>query len=303
MNILVTGAWTDALAHIDEIEAHGHHVLFMQQEKEDLPCDASWIEAVICNGLFLYHDISRFDHLKYIQLTSAGYDRVPMDIVKERHIEIHNARGVYSVPMAEHGVMGILELYRKADLCLMYQNEHRWQKERGLLEINGKEILIVGCGSVGTECAKLLKAFNGRVRGVDPYVSDSAFFDEIGQEGSLDEWIGTADIVILTIPLTEKTVHLINGQRLARMKSDAVLVNISRGKVVDEDALIQALKDRKIGGTFLDVFDDEPLAENSPLWDCENTILTPHISFIGDGNSERLWYCISMNLFKDERNM
>ncbi len=301
MNILVTGAWSDAQTYIDEFEAHGHHVLFMQQEKEELPCDPSWIEGVICNGLFLHHDIHMFANLRYIQLTSAGFDRVPMDAVKAGNIEIHNARGVYSVPMAEHAVMGILELYRKSDTCMRYQKEHIWKKERSLHEINGKEILIIGCGSVGTECARRLKAFNAYVRGIDLYLSASDVFDEVLPVESLDELLRTADIVILTVPLSEQTYHLIDEQRLAEMKSDAILVNISRGKVVDQAALIHVLNDRKIGGAFLDVFEDEPLAEDSPLWNCENTLLTPHISFIGDGNNERLWYCISVNLFKDDR--
>ena len=94
MNLLITGAWQQAREHISEIEAMGHTVVFMQQEKDDLPCDASWVEGVICNGLFLYHPIEDFSSLKWIQLTSAGYDRVPMEYVRERGIAIYNARAV-----------------------------------------------------------------------------------------------------------------------------------------------------------------------------------------------------------------
>ena len=112
MNLLITGAWTDAQEHIAEIEALGHQVRFLQQEKEQLPCTYEWVEGVICNGIFLHHSISRFVNLRYIQLTSAGYDRVPMDEVERRHIEIHNARGVYSIPMAEFALTGVLDIYK-----------------------------------------------------------------------------------------------------------------------------------------------------------------------------------------------
>jgi len=296
MFFLITGAWTDAKKHIHEIEAHGHHVLFMQQEKDDLPCDPSVIEAVICNGLFLYHDINQFKRLRYIQLTSAGYDRVPMDIIKTRNIEIHNARGVYSVPMAEHAIMGILELLRKSFVYQNYQKNREWRKERNLIELNGKEVLIIGCGSVGTECAKRLYAFGTRIKGINRSPKQSEYFDEISSMDDLDAYIKTADIIILAIQLSEETENLINQDRLSMVKDTAILVNISRGRVIDEKALIKALKDHKIRGAFLDVFEDEPLSTDSPLWDCENAILTPHVSFIGDGNSGRLWQVILENI-------
>lgn len=296
MKILVTGAWGDAQKYIDQIEAHGHHVLFMQQEKDELPCDPSEIEGVICNGLFLYHDINEFINLQYIQLTSAGYDRVPMDIVRQRGIEIHNARGVYSVPMAEHAVMGILELYRKAYLYHDYQNNKVWKKERDLLEINGKKVLIIGCGSVGTECAKRLKSFGAYVIGIDVIPQASDYYDEQHELKDLDDIIKIADIIILTVPLTSETVRMINGERLANLKKSAVIISLSRGKVVDESALAQCLKEHLILGAVLDVFEDEPLPKDSVLWSLDNIIITPHVSFIGDMNGVRLWKCISDNI-------
>ena len=126
MNLLITGAWTDAINHIAEIEAMGHQVKFLQQEKEQLPCTYEWVEGVICNGLFLYHPISRFVNLRYIQLTSAGYDRVPMDGIKRRHIEIHNARGVYSIPMAEFAIAGVLDLYK--DMARFREQQKRHER-------------------------------------------------------------------------------------------------------------------------------------------------------------------------------
>ena len=106
MKILITGAWRCSQSEIKAIETLGHTPIFMQQEKDELPCDASQIDGAICNGLFLYHDIDRFENLKYVQLTSAGFDRAPMEKISARNIKINNARGVYSIPMAEFALAG-----------------------------------------------------------------------------------------------------------------------------------------------------------------------------------------------------
>ena len=111
MRLLITGAWQNARDFFPELEKR-HEILFLQQERDPLPCDPSWVEGVVCNGLFLYHPIESFPNLRYIQLTSAGYDRIPMETVREKGIEIHNARGVYSVPMAEFVLASVLERYK-----------------------------------------------------------------------------------------------------------------------------------------------------------------------------------------------
>lgn len=296
MKLLVTGAWNDAQSHLDELKAHGHHVLFMQQEKEELPCDPAEIEGVICNGLFLHHDIHEFTSLRYIQLTSAGFDRVPMDYIKDHHIEIHNARGVYSIPMAEHAVMGVLDLYRKSSCFYENKKQHTWQKRRDLWELNGKTVLVYGCGSVGTECARRFKAFGCHMIGIDPFITHSDCFEAIGNLTDSPVYLPKADIIIVTVPLTEETYHFFNKEKIDMMSEKSVLVNISRGQTLDTAALIDALKSNKLYGAVLDVFESEPLHEGSPLWDMENVILTPHVSFIGDMNGIRLWKCISDNL-------
>lgn len=294
MNLLVTGAWGKAKENIETLENMGHKVCFLQFEKDDLPCDYEWVEGVVCNGLFLSHPIERFTNLHYIQLTSAGFDRVPMDYVKEHNIEIRNARGVYSIPMAEFAMAGVLELYKKMRFFAEKQKEHRWEKHRGLLELSGKTVVIVGCGSVGTECAKRFGAFGCHVIGVNRTVRENAHFEKMVGMDKLDRILPDADIVVLTLPLTDETRYLMNRERLALMKGSAVLVNLARGAVVDTNALVEAID--HIGGAVLDVFEEEPLRENSPLWDKENIILTPHNSFVSEGNGNRLSKVIMENL-------
>ena len=295
MKLLITGAWQGAKEHLNLLRAEGHEVAFLQQEKDALPVEADWAEGVICNGLFLHHPIEAFTSLRYIQLTSAGFDRVPMDAVKSRGIEIHNARGVYSIPMAEHAVWGVLSLYHQARFFLQNQTASRWEKHRGLLELAGKTVCILGTGSVGTACAERFRAFGCRVVGVNRTVRENAAFDAVLPMDALDDTLSQADVVVLTLPLTDATRGLMNAAHLGSMKPGAVLVNIARGALVEESALIDALQ-HHLGGAVLDVFDPEPLAPESPLWTMENVIVTPHNSFVSDGNAARLNALILGNL-------
>lgn len=295
MNILITGAWQGAKEHIGAIEAMGHCVLFMQFEKDSLPCDPAWVEGVICNGLFLTHPIENFVNLRYIQLTSVGFDRAPMDYIQSHGITVHNAAGVYSVPMAEYALWGVLELYKQGRFFADNQKLHRWEKHRGLLELAGKTVCIVGCGSVGSECAKRFAAFGCKVLGIATTARKQAYFDSVQAMDSLSTVLPQADAVILALPLTPDTRGLFSKEMFDQMKPGAILVNMARGAIVDTPALTDALKTH-LGGAVLDVFEEEPLPENSPLWDLPNTILTPHNSFVGEGNPRRLALTVLRNL-------
>lgn len=288
MNLLITGAWQDAGANIPKLREMGHAVAFLQYEKDPLPCGYDWVEGVVCNGLFLHHPIEKFENLRYIQLTSAGFDRIPMDYVKAHGMEIHNARGVYSVPMAEYALAGVLQLYKQMDFFRENQKRHAWEKHRGLLELAGKQVCILGCGSVGAECAKRFSAFGCHVTGVATSRREQPFFDSVVPVAELAAVLPGADVLVLTVPLTEDTRHLMDDEMLKKLKPGAVLVNIARGAVVDTRALTEALQTGRLHGAVLDVFEEEPLNETSPLWDLENVIMTPHNSFVGDGVKSRL---------------
>ena len=283
MNLLITGAWNDALSHIEHLKDSGHSVCFLQQEADLLPCPPDWVEGVIGNGLFLHHPIESFPNLHYIQLTSAGFDRVPMDYVRSKGIEIHNARGVYSVPMAEFVLASVLERYKKLSVFRLQQNARLWQKHRDLLELAGKRVLIVGCGDVGRECAKRFRAFDTCVIGVNRTVRAIDGFDAVVGLDQLDQELRTADVAVITIALTEETAGIVKA---GLMRPDAMLVNISRGATVDlSEAKCELL---------LDVFESEPLDQQSDLW--EQAIITPHNSFVGEANAQRLWNVIRNNL-------
>ena len=294
MNLLVTGAWQQAKEYLAEIGRMGHKVCFLQREKDELPCDPAWVEGVIGNGLFLYHPIEQFSNLRFIQLTSAGFDRVPMDVVKEQNIEIHNAAGVYSIPMAEFALAGVLSLYKQLDSFKKQQKKHEWTKHRDLRELAGKRVVILGCGNVGTECARRFKAFDCEIIGLNRTVKEKEHFDRVFCLSELDNVLPEADVLVVTVALTEETRGLMIEKRIRSMKPDAILVNISRGAMVPTEALEAALP--YIGGAVLDVFEVEPLPKASPLWEMENVIITPHNSFVGEGNGKRLSRLILSNI-------
>ena len=185
--------------------------------------------------------------------------------------------------MAEFVLASVLERYKELSLFRAQQEEHLWKKRRGLRELAGKKVVIVGCGDVGAACAKRFQAFDASVVGVNRTVREVSSFDAVVGMDSLEDELQSADIAVVTVALTDETRGLVKARLL---KPDAILVNISRGATVDlTDARCELL---------LDVFENEPLEEQSDLWD--RAIITPHNSFVGDGNADRLWHVIRENL-------
>lgn len=196
--------------------------------------------------------------------------------------------------MAEFAITGVLQLYKQMRFFQENQKAHRWIKRRDLLELNEKTVCIVGCGSVGTECAKRFSSFGCYVVGIDLYPKENQYYEKMLSLNALDDVLTQADIVVLTVPLTEETHYLMNNSRLKKLQEGAILVNIARGAVVDIEALTVYLD--KLGGVVLDVFEEEPLSEESELWNRENVIVTPHNSFVGEKNQKRLQKIIMENL-------
>lgn len=293
MNILITGAFPVAPAEKAELETMGHTVTLHPDERAAVEQPECY-EAVVCNGLFLYNPIERFERLRRIQLTSAGLDRVPLDYIHTHGIELYNAAGVYSVPMAEFAIGGILQLYKQSRFFSENQKAHQWEKHRGLMELSGKQVCILGCGDVGREIAKRLKAFGCRGVGVNRTVRELPEFDRVMPLSQLANVAATSDILICCIALTEQTRGIISRDIFGVLHPGAVFVNVARGALVDQTALTAWLQNG--GRAVLDVFGEEPLPEDSPLWDMDKVILTPHNSFVGEGNRERLWKQIRSRL-------
>lgn len=294
MNAIVTGALQASPEDVKALQALGLAVTVHPDERAPVP-HPECFDIAVCNNLFGFHDIRTFSNLKYIQLTSAGMDRVPLEYLQEKGISICNAAGVYSVPMAEFALWGVLELYKQGSFFMDNQRSHRWEKHRGLRELAGKQICIVGCGSVGSECAKRFAAFGCHVTGIARAEREQAYFDAVLSMDRLAACLAGADIVVLALPLTEETRHLFDGAMFAAMKPGAVLVNLARGAIVDTDALLDALRTR-LSGAVIDVFETEPLEAGSLMWEIPNLILTPHNSFVGEHNHQRMMELTIRNL-------
>ena len=204
-NLLLTGAFNYTSEFQKKLFPLSFHIYYLQQESGDLPLPASDIDAVVCNGLFLHHDIDKFANLKFIQLTSAGLDRVPIDKIQARNIELHNARGVYNVPMAEWAVFRVLEYFKRADHFNNAQQNAIWAKNRDLREISGIHVAISGAGNVGQTIAKLFFAFGANVVGFDIHQNTIPYFAEMDLIENISERIGDFDVVVITAPLTPQT--------------------------------------------------------------------------------------------------
>lgn len=298
MNLLLTGCFNYTESQKQKLASLGYRIYFVQQEKEALPLAATEVDATVCNGLFLTHNIEEFSRLKFIQLTSAGFDRVPVDYIKTKDIVLQNARGVYSVPMAEWALFRVLEHNKQGWFFKKEQENHRWTKHRGLRELSGSRVAVVGAGNVGQEVAKRFGALGCHVTGFDIHTNNTPFFDEMALTTSLLERIGAYDVVVITAPLLPTTRGLISCDVMKGMKENATLVNIARGGLIDQDALAKVLCERKDLFAALDVFENEPLEEDSPLWRMDNVAISPHNSFVSDRNNERMFEVMYQNLKK-----
>jgi phosphoglycerate dehydrogenase-like enzyme len=263
-------------------------------------------DVLVISGLWHNGLLDRAKKLRFIQAIGAGTDQFPRDELAKRGIRLASARGVNARAVAEHAMALILALSRRLPEARDNQKRRVWRQMIGDLsqredELAGKTLLIVGLGDIGGRLARLAKAFDMRVVGLrrNPAAGRGAA-DVVHSMSELKSLLPEADFVALTCPLTPETENLIGAEALARMKPSAHLVNVARGRVVDEPVLVEALSARRIAGAALDVTVEEPLPSNSPLWGMKQVLITPHtagetrryednvIEILRD-NLQRLW--------------
>jgi phosphoglycerate dehydrogenase-like enzyme len=235
--------------------------------------------------------LARAPRLAWVHSASAGVERALTPTARSRGIVITNARGVFSRPIAEYVVMMILAVSRKLPGLLELQRERTWQPLEGT-ELRDVTVGIVGLGSIGRAVGALATAFGCRVvatrrrpeagsagRGDEELSFGEAMLDRVGGPETLPALLAESDFVVLAAPLTPETENMIDAATLAAMKPGSWLINVARGRLVDERALLRALRDGPIGGAILDTFRDEPLQPGSPFYDLPNVIVTPHTSW------------------------
>ena len=230
--------------------------------------------------------------LKWVHSTSAGVGQLMYPGLRNSGVIVTNASGIFSVPMAEHTIGLILALARNFPDTLRQQEkaiwsqQNLWDKPQHLAEVNGTLLLIIGYGSIGREVAQRAQSLGMRVWGVTRSgKGDATHAEKIVPSSELQNVLAQADYVLLCAPETSETNSLIGAQQLAQMKRTARLINVGRGSLVDEAALISALETGALAGAALDVAQTEPLPPTSPLWHAPNLFITPHTSALSD----RLW--------------
>jgi D-2-hydroxyacid dehydrogenase (NADP+) len=224
-------------------------------------------------------DISPFfasaNKLRWIQTLSAGVEKIIFPAFVDSDVLLSSARGIHGIPVSEHVLAMMLAFTRGLHLTIPQQGKKMWHRVP-TDEIHEKTVGIIGLGSIGREIAKKCKALNMRVIAIKQAMTEELFIDLLLSPKEMDRLIELSDYVVLAVPLTEATHHLIDADRLQKMRKSAYLINISRGQVVDESALVDALREGRIRGAGLDVFASEPLPTDHPLWDFNNVIITPH---------------------------
>ncbi|TFE26280.1 D-2-hydroxyacid dehydrogenase [Cohnella luojiensis] len=216
--------------------------------------------------------------LRWVQAWGAGVEQMPFDAFRRRGILLTNASGVHAYPISETVFAMMLSFARKLHLSIYNKADKKWSWTGELDEIHGKALGLVGVGAIGEEIARLARAFGMRVLGVRKSGRDSPYVDAMYDVQGLDEVLGASDYVVVTLPITPETEYMIDRSRFGKMKPTAFFINIGRGRTTDTEALIEALRNGTIAGAGLDVFEQEPLPETSPLWELPNVIVTPHNS-------------------------
>jgi phosphoglycerate dehydrogenase-like enzyme len=226
--------------------------------------------------------------LQWGQTWSAGVDNLPLEELASSNVEVTSANGVHAFPISETIFAMMLGLTRKIHTYVRNQQTKTWHHAGLSLELHSKTIGVIGTGAIGKETAKLAKAFGMIVLGVRQSGRTEPFFDEMFKVDHLTEILPRCDYVVLTLPLTNDTRHLFGADQINAMKTSSFFINIGIGEVIVENALIQALQEKKIAGAGLDVFEKEPLDPHNPLWEMENVILTPHTAGATEHYNKRL---------------
>lgn len=235
--------------------------------------------------------------LKWVQNWGAGVERLPLERFRELGIALTNASGVHPYPISEQIFAMLLSYTRGVHTAIRDQENAVWGRVAAPLgEAHGKTMGIVGVGAIGSETARLAKAFRMNVLGVRRSGDPDKWVDDMFGLGGLNEVLSRSDYVVNCLPHTKETEHLIGREQFAAMKRGAFYINIGRGMTTDTDALMEALKDGTIGGAGLDVFEQEPLPADHPLWSMKNVVITPHTAGINEKYTDRVIDIFTANL-------
>lgn len=280
------------------LEDLGFEIMFRDERDITFSDDMKDVDILVCFNPFEKIDIGLFPNLKWIQLLSAGINQVPLDKVQAQNILITNNRGGYSIPIAEWIVLKILEMIKNSKEFYDKQNKKIWKMDTSLLELYGKTVGFIGTGSIAEEAAKRLEGFGVKILGINASGKNVNHFHQCFSIDKINDIVPQCDFIVIATPYTDETHHLIDENVFASMKEGTYLINIARGSIIDENALVSNLKSGKIKKAALDVFEVEPLPEDSPLWEMDNVIISPHNSWASEMYSRRRYDIAYENMIR-----
>jgi len=222
--------------------------------------------------------LNKASALKWLMVASAGLEKLPMREIGERDILITNVKGIHKIPMAESVMAHLLSIKRALPWMYIQQDKREWNKRSGSQELYGSKALLIGPGAIGSEIGRLLQAFNVTTTGCNRSGDHAPHMDHMISFDQLNDELPKMDIVISVLPSTPETRGLLTYEHFVLMKKDAIFMNFGRGDLVKEEQLVKAMQERQIAFAVLDVFEEEPLGKNHPLWTTEGVIVSPHVS-------------------------
>ncbi|MBQ6527464.1 MAG: D-2-hydroxyacid dehydrogenase [Clostridia bacterium] len=258
------------------VEAAGYAVQFFDEPASAQEA-AKTSEIIMADGDAL---LPYAEQLRWFCASFAGVDHLLKSPYLRDEVLLSNSSGAYGVTIAEHIVMVTLMLLRRQMEYTEITSRHSWERNLPVRSIRGSRIVIVGTGNIGHETAVRMRAFlPAEIVGVNRSgKAEDPAFDRVVPVGRIDEVLSDADILILCIPGTKESRHLLNAARLESLNSRAMLVNVGRGQAIDQEALVRLLREKKLAGAALDVFETEPVPPEDPVWTCPGLLVTPHCS-------------------------
>ena len=252
--------------------------------------------------------LQRAPKLKWVHTTSVGVDYMVKDLTSLGNLIVTNSRGATAIPIAEHALMLMFMLAKNAQRMIIDKEKKLWERFDSL-ELRDKTVGLIGLGAIGSEIARLARGVGMKViatrRSAVTGKEQTPEVDELYPPGQLQELLHKSDFVNIAVPLTPETKGLIGQHELRAMKKTAFLINVARGKIIDENALIKALKEDWIAGAGLDVFETEPIDPNNELWLLPNVIISPHIAGTSERRSQRLvaMFCDNLKRYLNKEPM
>lgn len=261
--------------------------------------EASYADIIVTYGGNINKALlEKAERLKWIMTAAAGIEKMDLEEVRKRNILVTNVRGIHKTPMAESVLAHILALKRSIREIYEVQQNKSWKRSMNSTELKGSTALILGPGAIGTEIGRLLQAFGVYTIGCNRSGATTDYMNKNIQFEHLMDELPFADFVISVLPSTVETQGLLTAHHFEVMKESAVFLNFGRGDLLDEEMLIRVLKEKKIQHAVLDVFQIEPLPEDSALWSLENCTISPHVSSQSGKYLDRALKIFKSNLMK-----